>query len=69
MLWKTIIPINDYGSQTINTLFFQNKQFIPPYLARIRRININIVKAKKFVFVGIFFIKMNYYIFMKNLNV
>lgn len=37
-------------------------------LVRIRRIYINIVKAKKFVFVGIFFIKMNYYIYMKNLK-
>lgn len=68
MLQKTIIPINDYWSQTINTFFFQNEQFIPLYLAGITRININIVKAKKFVFVGIFFIKVNYYIFMKNLK-
>lgn len=60
MLWKTIIPINDYRNQIINILF-QNEKYSFLFL-RIRRICINIVKAKKFAFVGIFFIKMNYYI-------
>lgn len=49
VVWKTIIPVNDYGSQTINILF-QSEQFFFLYaLVRIRRININIVKTKKFL--------------------